>query len=216
MPEWGIQIENGWFDESRHVYRDEAGVIVPSTTQVFAILGLVDYEGVPEELLKWKSNYSVAVHKAIEFLVVKDLDWDTLDEAIVPAVTGLEQFLKKIGYEHEAAEEKKIGNLFGMKYGLMVDLRGSIMHQGKRRSAIIDLKGCVKYSPTFKWQIGGYTSSQPKAEGGWMGVVAQFSKEGEVVPHYVDIIPAQREFQILLSAANLKLNAGLAKIGKAA
>ena len=59
-------------------------------------------------------------------------------------------------------------------------------------------------------------AAQEKAADGWVGVICQFSKEGKVTPHYVDIIPAQREFQTLLAAANLKLNAGLAKIEKAA
>jgi hypothetical protein len=61
--------------------------------------------------------------------------------------------------------------------------------------------------------LGGYTAAQDKKNGGWMGVVLQFDKEGIVHPHYIDLIPAQREFQILLSGAILKLNAGLAKLG---
>jgi hypothetical protein len=61
--------------------------------------------------------------------------------------------------------------------------------------------------------IGGYTAAQGKIDGGWMGVILQFDKEGVVHPHYIDLIPAQREFQILLAAANLKLNAGLGKLG---
>ena len=100
-----------------------------------------------------------------------------------------------------------------MHYGLTVDLRGTIIHQGVERKAIIDLKSGVKFSPTWKWQLGGYTTAQNKVEKGWIGVVLQFDKEGKVTPHYIDLIPAQREFQILLSAAILKLNAGLGKIG---
>ena len=211
--DWGSEIPGGYFDEKRHLYRNEKGTIVPSTTQVFSILGCNDFDGVPPDVLEWKRVYGTAVHRAIEYLVAGDLDWDSLDEVIIPAVSGLEQKLKALQFKYEAAEEMRVHNLFGMQYGLTVDLKGTIVHQGKTRNAVIDLKSGVKFSPTWRWQIGGYTTAQGKIDGGWMGVVLQFDKEGIVNPHYIDLIPAQREFQILLSGAILKLNAGLAKLG---
>ena len=214
--DWGVEISGGYFDEKRHCYRNSKGTIVPSTTQVFSILGCNDFDGVPQDVLEWKRVYGTAVHRAIEYLVAGDLDWDSLDEVIIPAVSGLEQKLKALQFKYEAAEEMRVHNLFGMQYGLTVDLKGTIVHQGKERKAVIDLKSGVKFSPTWRWQVGGYTSAQGKVDGGWMGVILQFDKEGIVHPHYIDLLPAQREFQILLSAAILKLNNGLAKIGKAA
>jgi hypothetical protein len=211
--DWGVEIPGGYFDEKRHIYRNTKGTIVPSTTQVFSILGCNDFDGVPADVLEWKRNYGTAVHRAIEFLVSGDLDWDSLDEAIIPSVTGIEMKLKELQFKYEAAEEMKIHNLYGMEYGLTVDLRGSIVHQGKTRNAVIDLKSGVRFSPTWRWQIGGYTVAQDKANGGWLGVILQFDKEGIVTRHYIDLIPAKREFQILLSGAILKLNAGLAKLG---
>ncbi len=47
---------------------------------------------------------------------------------------------------------------------------------------------------------------------GYIGVALQVNKEGKVNPHWVEILKAKQEFCILLAAANLKLNAGLAKI----
>jgi hypothetical protein len=211
--DWGVEISGGYFDEKRHIYRNTKGTIVPSTTQVFSILGCNDFDGVPPDVLEWKRNYGIAVHRAIEFLVAGDLDWDSLDEAIIPAVTGLEMKLKAMQFKYEAAEEMRVHTLFRMQYGLTVDLRGTIIHQGKERQAVIDLKSGVKFSPTWRWQIGGYTTAQDKTNGGWMGVILQFDKEGIVTPHYVDLLPAQREFQTLLAASILKLNAGLAKLG---
>jgi hypothetical protein len=211
--EWGVEIPGGSFREKDHAYFNEKHTRVPSTTQVFSILGCNDFDGVPPDILEWKRNYGIAVHKAIEFLVAGDLDWDSLDEMIIPAVSGLEQKLKALQFKYEAAEEMRIHSLYGMEYGLTVDLRGTIVHQGKERQAVIDLKSGVKFSPTWRWQLGGYTAAQDKKNGGWMGVVLQFDKEGTVHPHYIDLIPAQREFQILLSGAILKLNAGLAKLG---
>jgi hypothetical protein len=215
MPDYGIQIPGGFYRDKDHAYFNEKGTRVPSTTQVFSILGCNDFDGVPADVLEWKRNYGIAVHKAIEFLVAGDLDWDSLDEVIIPAVAGLEQKLKALQFKYEAAEEIRIHSIFGMQYGLMVDLKGTIVHQGQTRNAVIDLKSGVKFSPTWRWQIGGYTAAQGKIDGGWIGVVLQFDKVGIVTPHYIDLIPAQREYQILLSAAILKLNNNLSKIGSA-
>ena len=211
--DWGVEIPGGYFDEKFHRYRNTKGTVVPSTTQVFGILGCNDFDGVPADVLEWKRNYGIAVHKAIELLVQGDLDWDSVDEVIIPAITGLEQKLKAMQFKYEAAEEMRVHSLFGMEYGLTVDLKGTIVHQGKERQAVIDLKSGVKFSPTWRWQIGGYTTAQGKIDGGWMGVILQFDKMGEVHPWYIDLIPAQREFQTLLAASILKLNAGLAKLG---
>ena len=42
--------------------------------------------------------------------------------------------------------------------------------------------------------------------------IIQVNKDGKVTLIWVDALKAQREFLYLLAAANLKLNAGLAKI----
>jgi hypothetical protein len=211
VSDWGKQIPGGWFDEERHIYRDDSGMIVPATTQVFSILGMNEFEGVPEYLLEWKRNYGSAVHRAVHYMMDGDLDWDSLDEAIIPAVTGIQGFLKSLNFTCHAAEVSSINSICGMRYGLTVDLVGEIFYRGENRKAVVDLKSGVKASPTWKWQLGGYVAAQ--GSGQWLGVIAQFDKAGIVTPHYVDIFPAQREFQILLAAAILKLNNGLAKIG---
>lgn len=213
MSDYGIEIPGGFFDEERHLYRDEKGTIVPSTTQVFDILGVTDLEGVPKHLLEWKRNYGLAVHAGVEYMTQGDLDWDSLDEQIIPAVTGVEQFLKKIEYKSESAEKIMVHCVFGMKYGLTIDNIGTMNYHDKRRHVILDLKTAVKEHIAWKWQLGAYSLPLPKVEGGWLGMNVQVDKEGNVKPFYHDLNVASREFQILLPAAILKLNAGLAKLG---
>ena len=210
---WGQQVENGWYDDRLHIYRDDRGVIVPSATGVFDILGCSDFSMIDPETLEWKRNYGSGVHKGTEYLVYNKLDWDTVDDVIIPAVTGIEQWLKSVEYQPEAVEEKRIINFGGMKVGGTLDHRGSLVYKGVRRPAIGDLKTGSKYSKTWDWQIGCYAGGAPKVGGaGYIGVAIQVNKDGKVTPHWVDVLKAQREFQILLAAANLKLNAGLAKI----
>ena len=213
MADYGEKIEGGWYDDSRHIYRDDSGVIVPSTTGVFDILGCSDFSMIDPETLEWKRNYGSGVHKGTEYLVYDRLDWDTVDDVIIPAITGIEQWLKAVQYEPLAVEEKRIINFGGMKVGSTLDHRGSLIYKGVRRPAIGDLKTGSKYSKNWDWQVGCYAGGAPKPGGaGYIGVAIQVDKGGKVNPHWVDVLKAQREFQILLAAAYLKLNAGFAKI----
>lgn len=207
MKDWGIEIENGFFHEEKHIYRDSTGMVVPSNTQVFDILAMTDFSKVKEEDMEWKRQFGNAVHRAVELLVFQKLDWDTCDEAIVPAVTGMESFLGDLQYKPVAAEERRIVSVNGMKYGMTLDHRGTILYHNVERKIVIDVKTGTKASPTWKWQGGGYVPDVSH-----LLLVAQVGKTGKVTPHWVDAVKAQREFVILLAAANLKLNAGLAQI----
>ena len=210
--EYGKKIPGGWFDEVRHLYRNESGLIVPSATQVFDILGCNSLDAVPEDVLVWKQNYGIAVHAAVQYMVQGDLDWDSLDDAIVPAVTGVEQYLKRHGYRYESAEESMISTIYGMQYGMTLDGRGWIQYRGVERRVVLDLKTSAKKSPTWGWQLGGYSIPLPKVEKGWIGMVLQIGKDGSVEPHYYDLYEEARKFQTLLAAAIVKINAGMGKI----
>ena len=213
MPDYGEQIEGGWYDDTRHLYRNERGAVVPSTTGVFDILGCNDFSMVKPELLEWKRVYGGAVHKGTEYLVYDRLDWDSCGEEITPVLRGIEKWLQEVYFQPLAAEEKRIITLNGMQFGGTLDLRGTLLYKGNRRHAILDIKTGTKYSNTWEWQLGGYIAGAPKKEKGYVGVDLQVDMEGNVNPHWViDAFKAQREFCILLAAANLKLNAGLAKI----
>lgn len=217
MADWGLAIPGGFFDEERHLYRNESGVIVPSTTQVFDVLGMSDFNNVNPDVLKWKQNFGIGLHRCTQYLVADDLDWDSVDDVLIAPVTGIETFLKRIEFQVEGCEEMRVHSLFGMFYGMTLDLRGTIVHHGVRRHVVIDLKTGVKVSPTWFWQVGSYIHPQAKVERGWMGIVMQVDLEGYVTPHYIkDVEAMKREFQILLAAANLKINAGMAKVGKVA
>ena len=211
MSDWGINIPGGWFDEERHIYRDEAGTRALSSTQIFDILGCTDFNRIKPEVLEFKRLYGTAMHTAVELLVKKELDWETVDDRLIQPVTGVEAWLNKCEYEWEGTEEGRIHSLFGMKYGMTLDHRGTMMFHGVRRHVVWDLKTGVKFSPTWVWQLGSYVHPMPKVDGGWLAVVVQVNPDGKVTPHYVpDIEKAKREFQILLAAAILKNNAGLA------
>jgi hypothetical protein len=205
--DWGIEIPGGWYRDEGHQYRDEQGNRVPSSTQVFSALGMSDFSMVDPEDLAWKRGYGDAVHKASELLVFDKLDWNSCDEAIIPAVTGIEQFFKSLEYQPEAAEERMIVGVNGMKHGMALDHRGTVNYHGVRRKLVADVKTGSKFSPTWAWQLGSYAPTVSA-----LALVVQVDKTGRVVPHWVDTLRAKREFTILLAAANLKLNVGLARL----
>lgn len=213
--DWGVEIPGGWFSEEKHVYRDENGIPVISSTQVFDVLGFNDFSAIPPAVLEFKRLYGTALHKCLQYLIPGDLDWDTVDERLIAPLTGIEMFLKKVEYIGEASEEMRVHSLYRMKYGLTLDLRGSMMYQGVRRSVVADLKTGSKFSKTWDWQLGSYIHPQLKVAGGWMGLILQVDAEGNVTPYYLkDVEAAKREFQILLAAAILGINNGLYKLGR--
>jgi len=209
---WGRKIDGGWLDEEQHIYRCDRGIIRPSTTQVFDLLGMVDLGNASKEVLDFKSQYGISLHRGVQLLAAEDLDWDSVDDRLIAPLTGIEQFLKDVEFVIEAAEEARVITYAGMTYGMTLDLRGSMTYQGKRRKAIADVKTGIKFSPTWTWQLGGYILPYPVYS---LGVIFQIRPDGKVIPHYVaDIEKAKREFQILLAAAILKINAQLDKSWK--
>jgi hypothetical protein len=216
MPDFGIEIPGGYFDEKLHLYRNSKGTVVPSVTQVFTLLGFSDYSMIKPETLEWKRLYGSAIHSALEYLVSGDLDWDSLDMEIIAPVTGVEQWLKQRHYVSEATEESKIVSVFGMEFGMRLDHRGRMEHQGKERSVILDLKTASKEEAVWKWQLGAYSLGQEKVPSGWLGAMLKVDEAGEVRPFYYDLHAAAREFQILLSTVILGINNGLYSLKKAA
>ncbi len=100
-----------------------------------------------EMLRRAAENYEVdaakaadwdAVHAAVSFMVLDDLDWFSLANEIVAPIKGIESRLEEMDFQLEGTEERRVANMFGMRYGMTSDLRGSVMHQGRRRKAVID------------------------------------------------------------------------------
>jgi hypothetical protein len=209
---WGEKIEGGYYSDTNHCYRSDDGVVIPSVTGVFEALGLSDFSMIPPDVLEWKRGFGNAVHKAIEYLVFGKLDWDSCPDEIISAVTGVESWLKVVEFQPLAAEEKRIITLNGMRVGGTLDLRGSLVYKGKRRPCILDLKTGSKVSETWTWQVGAYSGGAPKLDGDvYVGCALQVGKDGDTNPVWVDTLRAKQNFIILLAAANLAVNAKLAK-----
>lgn len=82
------------FDPVEHVYT-HAGKRVPSVTQVLGFIE--DWERVPRDLLDAAAEFGTHVHEAAALLVRDELDWSSLDPALVPPLESLMAFLRESG-----------------------------------------------------------------------------------------------------------------------
>ena len=173
------------------------------------MLGLVSYKGVDPDVLQRKSEIGIAVHKAVELLLQKKLDWDTVDDAAMAYVVGTELWLRNNRFELESCEHQGIHSVFGMRYGYQYDLLGWMLYQGFRRPVVIDLKTAVQESPTWSLQTAAYALAAPKlAEGHYLRVVLHLQKDGRVKPLYYDDAQDEKTFLYMAYCATWKQNHG--------
>lgn len=205
-----ISIPGGWFEPDGHVYRDAQGNQILSVTQIFQMLGLVDYGDVDPKVLSHKSEIGIAVHKAIELLLQNNLDWDTVDDAAMSYVVGAELWFRDMKFQLGACEQQGILEIYGMKVGYQYDQRGSIEYQGTRRNVIIDLKTAVKESPTWALQTAAYALAAKVMERSerYLRVVLHLQKDGRVKPLYYDDFQDEKTFLYMAYSAIWKMNHG--------
>lgn len=213
-----IEIPGGFFEETEHAYTDATGTRIPSVTQVFGMLGLVDYGTISKEVLERKSAIGVAVHTAVQYLCEGSLDWDTVAPEAMNYVVGAEQWMKEQGFTSTSQEGQGIAEINGMKYGFMFDHLGTQVFKGRHRNVILDLKTTVATSPTWKLQTAAYALAAPKLPAGerYLRCILQLKKDGRAVPYYFEDRQDELSWQYSLYVAIWKLNHGLATLERAA
>ena len=108
------------FDPIRHAYAVD-GVPVLSVTQILKAAGLVDYDGIPEHVLRYAAERGTAVHTACEYYDQDDLDPDTLDPQLAPYVAAWMQFRKQHPFKIMASERMYLGQFDGLRFGMTLD-----------------------------------------------------------------------------------------------
>lgn len=211
MEKWGIAVPGGFYKDDVHEYRDPRGIRVASVTQVFALLGLIDYSRVNEEVLERKSKIGIAVHTAVQYLCEGSLDWDTVGEEAMPYVVAADIWMREQGFVSIAQEEQGLAEINGMKYGWMADNRGKMMYKGRDRHVILDLKTCVAVSPTWKLQTAAYALAAPKLPAGerYLRCILQLKADGTFRPHYFEDRQDESAFSYFLYCAIWSINQGL-------
>lgn len=204
-----VPVLNGTFEENGHVYRDVQGRKVLSVTQVLQFMGLVNYDFVREERLRRKSQIGIAVHRGVQYLAEKRLDWDTVDETAMGYVVGAESWMQAMNFRSQKQEQAGIATINGMSYGYAYDHLGSMIYERRERQVILDLKTCVASSPSWSLQTAGYgLAESPQAPAAYLRVVLQLFPDGKVKPYYFEDLQDYKTFQYMLYCAIWKTNNG--------
>lgn len=89
------------FEPESHTYR-LSGQVVPSVTQALGLLE--DFEGIPWAILEAARKFGQHVHEAAALLVRSQLDWKSLDHALVPYMECAKRFIVESGVKIIASE----------------------------------------------------------------------------------------------------------------
>jgi hypothetical protein len=143
------------FDEAKHEYRKPDGTRLPSVTEILKPL-YADLRFVKQDLLDWKSEVGVAVHKAIELYTLKQLDLESIDDIVRPYFVQFVKFCADTGFVPNEAEVR-VSSLFG--YAGTLDLIGVL----NGRKVLVDIKTTAALSPAVALQTAAYATAYNSA-----------------------------------------------------
>jgi len=124
------------YNDELHEYRIN-GKVVPGVTEVLKDAGFIDYSKIPESIREFALQRGSYVHLACAMLVRGELDWDTVDEQILPYVRAFEAFLSDTGFKAVLVEKPLCSELWG--YCGTLDLFG----ERNEKQWLIDIKSGV-------------------------------------------------------------------------
>lgn len=138
------------FNPETHQYIVD-GIEYPSVTQVLKAAGLCNFDKVPAELLERAIAFGNAVHKAIELKCKGTLDFDSVDEAIVPYLEAWDDFVTKYKYVPHLYEQRRVNH--ALRIGYTIDNVGEF----PSGSGLVDVKtGCPKPADIIQACAYGY------------------------------------------------------------
>lgn len=145
------------FDPATHTYTLD-GRRLPSVTQVLAPLN--DYSMVPPDILEAARIFGTHVHEACDLFDRDELDWSSLDPALVPYVEGWRNFLRDSGAVVIASELRV--------YHAELGYAGSPdkVLSWRKSIAIPDLKATAIVPPTVGPQTAAYAKAYHSMHGG--------------------------------------------------
>jgi len=177
-------IKNGTFEESGHVYRDEQGIEIPSTTQILEGLGLIDLDNIPGATLEHKRQLGDAVHYATRYLDQDTLDWSTVQQEWAGYLVAYTNFCEEMQFvpEPEWIEKSGVHQINGMKYGYTIDRIGRIGTLAHR--FLFEIKTAYKLESSWKLQTAAYELAVPKSNGEYIARAAlQLKPDGSYKLH---------------------------------
>lgn len=145
------------FDKQTHTYKLN-GRRIPSVTQVLA--PLEDFSRVPHDVLEAARLFGQHVHEACDLFNRGELDWLSLDPALVPYVESWRKFINDTGAVVIASEMRLVHPTLG--YAGTPDV---ILAWGNR-TVLPDLKSTATVPHTVGAQTAAYAKAYQSMVGG--------------------------------------------------
>lgn len=139
------------FDEETHTYWQD-GKEVPSVTSILA--PLENFENVPWDKLQAAAEFGRHVHLAVDYLIKGVLDWDSLDEALVPYVKAADVWLAQTNPKIIASEFRVYNER--MRYAGTLDLLCELRVRTKTWIHVIDWKSSASLPKAVGPQTAAY------------------------------------------------------------
>lgn len=146
--------QSAWtFDAALHQYRDESGIVVPSVTQGMKCAGLINFDGVPIQVLEHKRVLGTLVHKVTELCDQgEDLNDFEIPDMCLPYIDGYVNFRNDCGFVPELIEYRMLASANGMRFGMQLDRIGPI----NGVDHIVELKCGASQHPAWGIQLAAY------------------------------------------------------------
>lgn len=159
------------FDAETHTYW-HGMTQVPAVSEIMRPLTEQYLRSVPEDILNWKRDLGIAVHKACELLDLGTLDEDALDEQILPYLEAYKRFLVDHRPEWEAIESIVFSE--AEWYAGTLDRRGTI----RQLPTIIDIKTSKEVASYAGIQLFAYAAAEGVSREASLQVL-QLRKDGD-------------------------------------
>jgi len=202
-----IQIPGGGtFDPQLHVYRDSAGVEVPSVTTIGDSLGFTDFDAVPGDTLERKRAIGDAAHYACHLLdSSQDLDWSTVHAEVAPYVLAYLNFQEEMKFVVEESEVPGIFTANGMPYSFTRDKVGTLGTLPHR--FVVELKCAYKEEAFWRYQLAAYDiAAARKTPGEYLGRLAVQLKPDGTYKTYLYENPRDKDrFLYMLAVVHVKI-----------
>jgi len=146
-----VKIDGGWYDDDRHEYTTDAGVRVPSITQVIKLAGFSDFSGIDPAVLENAARRGTEVHAlAAAYNQFGEVDPAWVSEECEPYFNSYMKFLAESGYKPDPqwTEVPIIANVCGMLIGVTPDSHGTL----GRYKAVVELKCTASREPYWSIQ----------------------------------------------------------------
>lgn len=183
------------FDESLHLYTDENGLVLPSVTQVLKANGFINFDGIPPAVLERKRKLGSLVHKVTELYDRnEELSCFEIPDAVLEYVEGYVNFRADSGFVPELIEQRMLGEIHGMVYGMTPDRVGLLNGEPH----ILELKTGATEHPAWGLQLAGYDlglNKKPSLQRAALQLGPKFTRGYKLFPY-----PEPTDYQIWVGA----------------